>query len=251
LEQYPDLVARRDDLTVEHITLLNIHGRFDDAYAALMGRNFHPWEGGEGKTTGQYVTSLVGQAQKLIAQGDFDAAIDRLERAREYPPNLGEGKLPNAQENYIFYFLGMAYQGLKDADRARAYLEKASVGLSEPTSPLYYNDQPPDTIFCQGIARAKLGRTAEAREIFQKLVDYGKTHLDDDVQMDYFAVSLPTFLVFDEDLQLRNRIHCHYMMGLGLVGLHRMQEAQEHFQKVLELDANHQGALAQARSNTL
>ena len=37
--------------------------------------------------------------------------------------------------------------------------------------------------------------------------------------MDYFAVSLPDFLVFDEDLQRRNRIHCHYMMALGLLGL--------------------------------
>ena len=61
--------------------------------------------------------------------------------------------------------------------------------------------------------------------------------------MDYFAVSLPTFLVFDEDLNKRNRVHCHYMMGLGLFGLHKMQEAQKHFDAVLALDANHQGAL--------
>lgn len=75
-------------------------------------------------------------------------------------------------------------------------------------------------------------------------MDYGQAHLDDDVQLDYFAVSLPTFLVFDEDLQTRNRVHCHYMMGLGMFGLHQMEAAQQQFDQVLALDANHQGALA-------
>ena len=40
----------------------------------------------------------------------------------------------------------------------------------------------------------------EAQAIFQKLVDYGQNHMDDDVKIDYFAISLPDFLVFDEDL---------------------------------------------------
>jgi len=61
--------------------------------------------------------------------------------------------------------------------------------------------------------------------------------------MDYFAVSLPTFLVFDEDLNQRNRIHCHYMMGLGHLGLGHGTEAQSQFDQVLALEANHQGAL--------
>ncbi len=244
LQQFPDLVAKRDDLTIEYITLLNIHGKFEQAYAALMERKFHPWEGGEGKTTGQYVTALVGQTQEMIARGEYERAIDKLERAQVYPPNLGEGKLANAQENYIWYFLAAAYEGLGDLTKATAYYEKASKGLSEPTSAMYYNDQPPDTIFCQGIALAKLGRRDEAREIFQKLVDYGQTHLNDNVKMDYFAVSLPTFLVFDEDLNLRNQIHCHYMMALGELGLHNTASAQQHFDAMLELDANHQGALA-------
>ena len=37
--------------------------------------------------------------------------------------------------------------------------------------------------------------------------------------MDYFAVSLPDFLVFDDDLNGRNRIHCQYMAALGYLGL--------------------------------
>jgi len=58
---------------------------------------------------------------------------------------------------------------------------------------MYYNDQPPEMIFYQGLALRKLGRLAEAQAIFTRLVDYGQAHLNDKVQMDYFAVSLPDF----------------------------------------------------------
>ena len=60
--------------------------------------------------------------------------------------------------------------------------------------------------------------------------------------MDYFAVSLPDFLVFEEDLDRRNRIHFHYMMALGYLGLGERGQAQKHFARVLEMDAAHVGA---------
>ncbi len=241
LDQHRELVERRDDLTIEYITLLNLHGQHDAAHRMLLGRRFHPWEGGEGKTTGQYLASLVGQARALIVAGEYAPAVERLERALVYPHNLGEGKLPNAQENHVLYYLGLAYERGGDEATARAWFERAALGQSEPASAMYYNDQPPDMIFYQGLARRKLGQVDQARQIFQRLVDYGQGHLEDDVQMDYFAVSLPTFLVFDEDLSQRNRIHCHYMIGLGYLGLGQVAEAQQQFTAVLALDANSSG----------
>jgi len=103
--------------------------------------------------------------------------------------------------------------------------------------------QPPDMIFYQGLAQRQLGRADAARQIFQKLVDYGQIHLDDDVKIDYFAVSLPTFLVFNEDLAQRHRAHCQYMIGLGQLGLGNSAAAHLHFDRVLALDANHQARL--------
>ncbi|MFN8482420.1 MAG: DUF5107 domain-containing protein [Anaerolineae bacterium] len=247
LAAYPRLVERRDDLTIEFITLLNIHGRHADAYAALMGRRFHPWEGGEGKVVGQYVVSLVEAARALLADGQPAQAAELLERATVYPHTLGEGKLPNAQENNIYYDLGLALRAQGRHSDATAAFERAAAGSSEPVSALYYNDQPPDMIFYQGLASRQLGRDAEAAAIFQRLVDYGRAHLEDEVTMDYFAVSLPTFLVFDEDLNTRNRIHCNYMLALGHLGLGDAAEAERAFDALLALDANHQGALLHRR----
>jgi len=119
--------------------------------------------------------------------------------------------------------------------------------LSEPTSVLYYNDQPPEMIFYQGLARLKLGRSEEAHAIFARLVDYGKAHLNDEVRVDYFAVSLPDLMVFDADLNQRNREHCHYIMGLGYLGLGDLPAAEEQLEAVLALDANHLGAILHLR----
>lgn len=243
LEQHLALVDRRDDLTLERITLLNLLDRPADALRILTTRVFHPWEGGEGKVTGQYVVSLVQIARQQLAAAQFDSAVATLERARIYPHSLGEGKLAGAQENHIFYTLGIAHEGLENTGQAREYFQRAAVGLSEPASALYYNDQPPDMIFYQGLARQKLGKQAEAQTLFQKLVDYGCDHLNDDIAMDYFAVSLPDFLVFDESLNQRNRIHCHYMIALGYLGLRDVDNAAQEFAAVLSLDPAHLGAV--------
>ncbi len=243
LEQHADLVDQRDDLTIERITLLNLQHRPDEALNLLMSRNFHPWEGGEGKVTYQYVISLVEMARQCIGNGELETAVQYLQQAQTYPHNLGEGKLVGAQENNIFYYLGCAFEALGDMQRAEEWFTRAAAGLSEPTSAMFYNDQPPDMIFYQGLARQKLGQTAEARVIFQKLVEYGQAHMFDDVKIDYFAISLPNFLVFDEDLNERNQIHCHYMLALGHAGLGEKVTALAHFDAALGMDATNLGAV--------
>ncbi len=242
LEQHLTLVAQRDDLSLERVAVLNLIGRHTAALDTLMARTFHPWEGGEGKTTAQYVVSLVQIARQQLVKSQFETAIETLERAQVYPHNLGEGKLAGAQENHIFYYLGLAYEGLGNFDRAEEYFQRASVGLSEPASPMYYYDQPPDMIFYQGLALQRLGKPDAARNIFQKLVDYGRDHLHDTIVMDYFAVSLPEFLVFDDDLNQRNQLHCHYMQALGYLGLRDFDAADQHFRAVLDLEPAHLGA---------
>src|SRR6185369_12234118 len=49
-----DLADRRDDLTIEFITLLNQCGQWEAALRHLSSRRFSPWEGGEGLVSAQY-----------------------------------------------------------------------------------------------------------------------------------------------------------------------------------------------------
>jgi tetratricopeptide (TPR) repeat protein len=241
-EKYFTLVAMRDDLYVEYITLLNLTGQYEKAKTLALQRQFHPWEGGEGKITAQYVLSNLEIGKQYLETKDYHAAIAAFKAAETYPLNLGEGKLFGAQENHLHYYLGCAYDGLGELEKAKEYFAKAAVGLEEPASAMFYNDQPPETIFYQGLALLKLGRSEQAGGKFTKLVDYGAKHLADHVTIDYFAVSLPDFLIFDEDLDRKNLVHCHYLMALGYLGLGEAGKAREEFQQVRQLDHNHLGA---------
>ncbi|HZU26365.1 MAG TPA: DUF5107 domain-containing protein, partial [Bryobacteraceae bacterium] len=69
LEQHRHLVARRDDLTVELITLLNLCGRSTEALEILLSRRFHPWEGGEGLVSGQFAAAHLLLGLDALARG--------------------------------------------------------------------------------------------------------------------------------------------------------------------------------------
>lgn len=244
LQKYSELVSQRDDLILEEITLLNQMGECKQAKELLDAHIFHPWEGGEGKVSGQYQFARVELAKKALVATDYKDAIVLLEECLEYPHHLGEGKLHGAQENDFYYFLGCAYEGLGENSKAVACWEQAVVGPTEPVAAMYYNDAKPDKIFYQGLALLKLGRTDEANGRFHKLISYGEKHLFDKIKMDYFAVSLPDLLIWEDDLNMRNEIHCKYMMALGYWGMNQKDKSARLLDEVGKSDINHQGILS-------
>jgi len=181
-------------------------------------------------------------AKKALSEHEYTTALMHLQAMDEYPHNLGEGKLYGAQENDVLYWKGMAFQGLGDDGKADQCWQRASVGQSEPSAAMFYNDQQPDKIFYQGLALVQLGKTDDAHRRFNKLKDHGERHLFDTVKMDYFAVSLPDMLIWDDDLQKRNTLHCMYLIGLGYLGLGHTVKARELFSNILEQDINHAGS---------
>lgn len=240
MERHANLVEQRDDLCIERITLLNLTGRYEEARRLIDSRKFHPWEGGEGKITGQYVVCRVELAKLALKDGRYAEALALLDETNAYPHNLGEGKLANAEENEIDYYKGLAYQGLGNCPEAAKHWIKATQGQSEPRQAFFYNDQQPDKIFYQGLAWRALGEEGKARSRFNKLIDHGKKHLFDHPRIDYFAVSLPELAIWEDDLDVRNRVHCYYMMALGYSGLGQDKLAEEFYEKVTKLDMNKQ-----------
>ena len=238
-----DVFLRRDDLKIEYATQLNLLGRYEEAYAFIMANRFHPWEGGEGKVTGQYTTALVELAREAMAADRWEQAEDYLSRTVSYPENLGEGKLEGAKDNHVNYYLGLVKERLGDLAQARACFERAAVGTDEPAGMMYYNDQPADMIYYQGLALEKLGRPVEAKARFNKLLDYGERHMFDHMRVSYFAVSLPDFLIFDDDLDRRNRAHCHYLIGLARLGTGEKEAAAQAFASAIREEPTHQNAI--------
>ncbi|WP_373518778.1 DUF5107 domain-containing protein [Pricia sp.] len=242
LEDNPSLTSSRDDLYLERIALKNFRGEHQKALELLEKRQFHPWEGGEGKVPFQHITVHVELAKRVLRANKPTEAIEHLEAAQVYPHNLGEGKLFGAQENDILYWSGCAYEKQGENPQAKENWRKASEGLSDPSPAMFYNDQQPDKIFYQGLALLKLGKKKEAEKRFQNLIAYGKEHMNDEVKLDYFAVSLPDLLIWEEDLNVRNQVHCHYLIGLGELGLENTEKAIAAFKTVLKMDLYHLSA---------
>lgn len=245
--RYKGIFIQRDDLYIEYITLLNLLGRHEEALLLIEKKIFHPWEGGEGKITTQYTLSLLELAKIAINNQEYKKAQEYLTRALTYPENLGEGKLEGTKNNHIYYYLGLVYENLALEEEAIKCYRLASIGDEEPAGMMYYNDQPADMILYQGLAKLKLGEKSQANARFYKLLDYGEQHIFDEIRIEYFAVSLPDLLIFHDDLNIRNKVHCYFLIGLANVGLGKNTEAIEAFHKALDLDKNHIGCIQQLK----
>lgn len=238
-----EITFQRDDLYLELVTLLNQTEHYQGAKDLLAARNFHPWEGGEGKVVGQYLLTHLALAKQAILAKHYDIALIYLQETEAYPHNLGEGKLLGTQENDIHYLKGLVYELKGDSPTAEAFYRLATQGIAEPVQAIFYNDPQPDKIFYQGLAWIKLGYPEKATAIFERLIRFGQEHLNDEIKIDYFAVSLPDLLVFDADLNERNRVHCLYLMALGHLGKGNQEEAKNLFNQASLLNINHQGVL--------
>ncbi|NLF26944.1 MAG: DUF5107 domain-containing protein [Clostridiales bacterium] len=232
----------RDDLATEFVTLLNLLDRPREAYELAMSRRFHPWEGGEGRITAQYALSLKQLAGDDAREGRLAEAEEKLRRALSFPHHLGEGKLEGRKDNNLYYDLGCVCERMGRPEEAEECFRRATLGDDVPAGMMYYNDQPADRILYQGLAFEKLGQAAEAKKRCHRLIDYAEAHLFDDVRIDYFAVSLPDLQIFDDDLNARNRAHCHYLMALGHFGLGNAEKSRDAFDAALEIDSAHLGA---------
>lgn len=234
------LIRERDDAMLEWVTLYNLNGEPQKAYDLIMSHSFRPWEGAEGRISGQYKIALTALAREAMQQNDYERAEQLLNQALQYPENLGEGRLEGTKDNDIYYELGVVQEHLNRQDEAQKYFELAQIGDNEPAGAMYYYDQPADMILYQALASKKLNQMKQYHTCLNKLQDYGERHLYDQVEDDFFAVSLPDFLIFEDDLTEKNRAHCYYLMGLSKLGAGEYAAAEENFEQCMEIDYNHQ-----------
>ena len=62
------------------------------------------------------------------------------------------------------------------------------------------------------------------------------------MRIDFFATSLPSMLLFEDDLGRRNRAQSRYLEGLAHLGLGSPELARAAFDEARGLDPNHAGA---------
>jgi tetratricopeptide (TPR) repeat protein len=229
LGRYRDLIAHRDDLTVEYIALLNLSGQWQAALAELAGRRFSPWEGGEGMVSAQYVLAHRELGKKALAEDQPDKALSHFEAARNYPENLGEGKHLLTMERDLDYYSGLSAQQLGHAELARRYWEAASA----PASSIGFHS------YFQAQAMRALDNEEGAQALFAALFEKARKQSGMEPKIDYFATSLPNLLLFNEDLAKRNRLEAHFLIALAHHGQGDGKKAAKLLESVIGEDPYH------------
>ena len=125
-----------------------------------------------------------------------------MNRALESPENLGEAKHLLANQSDIHFWLGVALDLPGEKKSARAHWLAAANFKGDfqemSVRALFGND----LLFRIGAGK-NLGHKSKAKKLFRDLLAYAQKLQETTAEIDYFATSLPTMLLFDDDLQFR------------------------------------------------
>jgi tetratricopeptide (TPR) repeat protein len=235
-----DLVEQRDDATIELCALHNQNGDPEAASALLAARRFQPWEGGEGQALGQHVRTRLALGRAALAHSDAPRAIAEFRAALEPPENLGEARHLLANQSDVYFWLGEAHEAAGERGAARAAWRRAAdfrgdfqeMSVRTHSEMTYYSAR----------ALERLGQRRAARRLLGDLDAYGRRLEGAPATIDYFATSLPTMLLFEDDLPRRQRVRAWFLRAQAAAGLGRRAEARRLLARVLAEDPSHAAA---------
>jgi tetratricopeptide (TPR) repeat protein len=231
-----DVVAERDDLSVEVAQALDGIGEPDRALELLSSRRFQPWEGGEGQVLGAWERTQLLRARRALSAGDPVQALTSVQSALEPPDHLGEARHPLANTAHLLLCLGDVRaaageeQPARQAWRAAAEVEGDFQQMAvRPYSELTYFSV---------LALQRLGDDEAARLLADAVEHYAGELATTPAVLDYFATSLPQLLLFRDDLDLRQRQHSELLLAQVALARHKREEAVERLQRLLAQDPN-------------
>ncbi|MCS7247464.1 MAG: DUF5107 domain-containing protein [Anaerolineales bacterium] len=109
LEKITSLPYLREDVRKRRVLMLVELGREDEAIQIMANERFVPLEMDQ-TFHDVYVQAYLQRAERHLAAGSVEQAIEDYLRALEYPVNLGVGQPPDLRQARVYYLLGLAYE---------------------------------------------------------------------------------------------------------------------------------------------
>lgn len=120
---------------------------------------------------------------------------------------------------------------------------RASAGvppLRSPVIPKKMSVRAFSTITCYSATLwERLGRKAKARMLLRELLVYARKLAETPAEIPYFATSLPTMLLFDNDIQFRQQTVALFLKAQAHLGLGNEVQVRSLLKTVLKRDPNH------------
>ncbi|MDN3354214.1 DUF5107 domain-containing protein [Actinomadura sp. DC4] len=249
LRRRPDVVTSRDDLTVEYVLLLVTTGDAEEALKLLTDRRFQPWEGGEGQALYAWEQTRLSLAHTALTVGDATAAAAHARAALDPPESLGEARheLANCADLLLVLGDALAAAGEKEAaEHAWSRAAEAEGDFQEMSTRPYS-----EKTYFSALARHRLGHGEEAATLAGGLEAYATELATTPARVDYFATSLPTMLLFTDDLTSRRRTTATFLSAQAAALRGQRDEAGAGLATVLAHDPNHLAAATLTTSLTV
>jgi len=239
LERNHDVVAERDDALAREISLKVVMGKYDEAIRLMTGRRFSVWEGGSLHVADDWTDAHLLRGHQHRAAGRYSEALRDYETALAVPDNLpAERRFGGSREAEVNYWIGLAWEALGELPKARAHWQKAAAVDLRPARAA--GGELAVQSYYRARALEKLGRTQQARPIYEELVRRATQTLQQtSPEIDFFAS-------FGEQQSQRSRLAgAHYVKGLGHLGLAEADKARQEFEAALRYMPDHLGARTQ------
>jgi tetratricopeptide (TPR) repeat protein len=150
---------------------------------------------------------------------------------------LSEAKHLLANQSDIHYWLGVALNLLGEKNAARKHWLAAATfkGDFQEMSVRAFSEM----TFYSALSWKRLGRKAKAKKLLRDLLACAEKLAKTPAKIDYFATSLPTMLLFDDDLQSRQETSALFLQAQAHLGLGQKMKAKSLLKKILRRDPNH------------
>lgn len=136
LEKMKQLPEPRHDVQKRIVTVLVDLDCFQEAIQRLTSEKFMPLEMDQ-SFRHSYVRAYLKRAQFFMKEGQVEEAIADYKHAMEYPKNVGVGKPVVGTNAEVLYYLGCAYEILRQIDNAISVWREAAKENHQQGSDLY------------------------------------------------------------------------------------------------------------------
>lgn len=244
LRAHRRLVEARDDATAEFAHLLMTAGAVDEARKLLLGRAFQPWEGGEGIVLRAWDRVCRLTAERALAGGGSTGAATAagaVAEALDPPRSLGEARHHLANTARLHLVLGDALAAGGDPTAAARAWELAAGDRGDFVAmrPESFSDATAFSIE----ALQRLGRDDDADALAAALREDCRRRDGEPAAIDFFATSLPSLLLFDDDLPAVRDRTSRFRRAQLAVAAGDVTAARQQLDELLADDPNHIDAI--------
>ena len=222
-----EVVKNRDDAFIRQIGVLTLAGKPEKAVEYLKGKNFSYREGSS------VVREVIMDAQlsmglKYYEGKNYQKALEHFLLAQIPDEEAGSARSGN-RDIQVNYFIGLAYEALRNKSNAKLYYNKAVAQAPGRTGYMSYY---------QGLSYVKLGDKAKATEIFNTLISDGEKQINQtETSTDFFAI------FGEREGENTRKSRAYTLRGLGYKGTGKNDLAKEDLKKAVELSVSNLWAL--------